>query len=180
VDGTLWNGYLEWRFADAQSRGKTIRRDVVRDELLTIRKMFQYAQLEKLCTERNIPKWTFIVEKEGPKRQRMSQRNYLDFLTTIYHWIREAKNDREVYNRVLLRHFVLVVANSGMRSGELFSLRNKDVALHRKANECLITIRPETSKVRQGRLSTANILDGNSALGGQVSRWFDGDPHQGS
>ena len=31
-----------------------------------------------------------------------------------------------------------------------------------------------------GGLSTANILDGNSALGGQVSRWFDGDPHQGS
>ena len=29
-------------------------------------------------------------------------------------------------------------------------------------------------------VSTANILDGNSALGGQVSRWFDGDPHQGS
>jgi len=34
LDGEIWNGYLEWRFAEAQSRGKTIRRDVVRDELL--------------------------------------------------------------------------------------------------------------------------------------------------
>ena len=131
LDGGIWNDYLEWRFADAQSRGTTIRRDVVRDELLTIRKMFLYANKEKLCTERVIPKWSFQVEKEGPKRQRMTQRNYADFLTCIHNWIKEAKNDRETYNRLLLRHFVLVVSNSGMRSGELFGLKNKDVLVRR-------------------------------------------------
>ena len=165
LDGEIWNGYLEWRFADVQSRGKTIRRDVVRDELLTIRKMFLYAHKEKLCTERVIPKWTFQVEKEGPKRRRMTQRNYLDFLTTIYHWIKEAKNNRETYNRLLLRHFVLVVSNSGMRSGELFGLKNKDVTMRRQANECLINIRPETSKVRQGRQ-----ISFHGSYGGNVKR----------
>jgi integrase len=151
LDGSLWNDYLEWRFADAKSRGKTIRRDVVRDELLTIRQMFRYANEQKLCTERVVPNWTFRVEKEGPKRQRMTSRNYTDFLTCIYDWMNEAKNAREKYNRLLLRHFVLVISNSGMRSGELFGLRNEDVEVRPKANECLITIRKETSKVRQGR-----------------------------
>jgi hypothetical protein len=125
LDGELWNGYLEWRFADARSRGKTIRRDVVRDELLTIRKMFIYANKEKLCTQRVIPKWSFHVEKEGPKRRRMTQRNYLDFLGCIQKFIKEAKTPRELYNRLLLRHFVLVVSNSGMRSGELFGLKTR-------------------------------------------------------
>jgi hypothetical protein len=165
LDGEIWNGYLEWRFAEAQSRGRSIRRDVVRDELLTIRKMFLYANKEKLCTERVIPKWSFQVEKEGPKRQRMTQRNYSDFLTTIYHWIKEAKSDRETYNRLLLRHFVLVISNSGMRSGELFGLKNKDVVVRRQANECLINIRAETSKVRQGRQ-----ISFHGSYGGNVKR----------
>jgi len=177
IDGSIWNDYLEWRFDDAKSRGKTIRRDVVRDELLTIRQMWQYAQKEKLCTDRHIPKWTFAVEKEGPKRQRMSQRNYTDFLATIHFWIKDAKNDREHYNRLLLRHFVLVVANSGMRSGELFGLRNKDVTIRREANECLINIRPETSKVRQGRqISFHASYGGNPKRGEQTNyliRWID-------
>jgi integrase len=165
LNGEIWNDYLEWRFAEAQSRGKTIRRDVVRDELLTIRKMFLYANKEKLCTEKVIPKWSFQVEKEGPKRQRMTQRNYADFLGCIYNWIKGAKNDREKYNRVLLRHFVLIVANSGMRSGELFGLKNKDVEVRPKANECLINIRPETSKVRQGRQISIH-----ASYGGNVKR----------
>jgi integrase len=165
LDGNIWNSYLEWRFADASSRGKTIRRDVVRDELLTIRKMFLYAQDQKLCLEKTVPRWTFTVEKEGPKRRRMTQRNYLDFLKCIHEWINEQKNPREKYNRLLLRHFVLIVANSGMRSGELFGLKNKDVVIRKEANECLITIRAETSKVR-----TSRQISFHGSYGGSVRR----------
>ena len=156
---------------------KTIRRDVVRDELLTIRQMFRFALAEKLGSERVIPKWTFAVEKEGPKRQRMTQRNYTDFLSTIYLWIKDARNERESYNRLLLRHFVLVVSNSGMRSGELFGLRNRDLTIRRDAKECLINIRAETSKVRQGRqISFHASYGGNSRRTNQTNyliRWID-------
>ncbi len=38
-----------------------------------------------------------------------------------------------------------------MRSGEAFALTNRDIELHRNTSECVITIRPETSKVRRGR-----------------------------
>jgi site-specific recombinase XerD len=165
LDGEIWDTYLEWRFADAKSRGKTIRRDVVRDELLTIRKMFLFAQKQKLCSERTIPKWSFQVDKEGPRRHRMTARNYTDFLTCIHRWIGEAKNARETYNRLLLRHFVLVISNSGMRSGELFGLKNKDVEVRPKANECLITIRKETSKVRRSRQ-----VSFHASYGGNIKR----------
>lgn len=176
LDGDLWNDYLEWRFADARGRGKTIRRDVVRDELLTIRKMFLWAKKERLCGDKTIPRWTFQVEKQGPKRRRMTQRDYLNFLTIIHHWIKEARNERERYNRILLRHFVLIISNSGMRSGELFGLKNQDVSVREKANECLINIRPETSKVRQGRQITFHgSFGGNVKRGRQTNyliRWF--------
>jgi hypothetical protein len=46
VDGAKFNGYLKWRqenIAKKRERG-TIRRDVVRDELLVVRKMFLFCQ----------------------------------------------------------------------------------------------------------------------------------------
>ena len=151
IDGKVWDGYLAWRFSMAAKKGKTIRRDVVRDELLSIRKMFHYAREQKLCTERAIPTWTFATEKAPSIRERLKLDDYLNFIKIVRAFVHKAKNSGDKYNRLLLQHFVLVVSNSGMRSGELFGLKNRDVHIYPDTNECLITIRPETSKIRQGR-----------------------------
>lgn len=156
IDGGLFEGYLPWRKELRATKVKdgTIRRDVVRDELLTVRKMFKYAHAKRLCSENSIPRWSFPIEKESSRRRRMTQRNYADFIKCIRTWRLKAKDEKGAYHRELLRHFVLVVANTGLRTGELFGLRNKDVEVREKANECVIAIRAETSKVRKGRQIT--------------------------
>jgi integrase len=151
IDGNIFRDYLDWRLVRAHAAKHSLRKDVVRDELLTIRKMFLYAKKEKLCTERNIPNWDFQVEKSAPARERMTQRNYTDVINTLRGWVTEAKTEREIYIRRMLQHFILLIANTGMRSGEAFGLRNSDIEIHREAEECVINIRPETSKVRRGR-----------------------------
>jgi integrase len=178
VDGQIFQKYLEWRQAKA-ARDRidgTIRRDVVRDELLVIRKMFLFARKEKLCTERSVPNWDFVVEREGPRRERITQQNYKHFINRVRTWAQDAKAEKDVYHRRLLQHFVLVVANSGMRSGELFGLRNEDVERRDTAKECLIHIRPETSKVRRGRQITLIASSGGRTDGSwevnYLLRWF--------
>jgi integrase len=160
LDGTVFEGYLEWRLAKAARDRKngTIRRDVVRDELLVIRKMFRYARKERLCTDRSIPVWNFIVERQGPQRARITHKNFMDFTACLSTWSREGTNAKDRFHRTLVLSLVVVVANTGMRSGEVFGLRNKDVEVRPGANECVITIRPETSKVRQGRRITITGL----------------------
>jgi integrase len=178
IDGEVFGQYLDWRMAKAaedRPNGK-IRRDVVRDELLVIRKMFLFARKEKLCSEKAIPNWDIVVEREGPRRARITQQNYKHFISTVRAWASQAKNEKETYNRQLLQHFVLVVANSGMRSGELFGLRNEDVERRVSAKECLIHIRAETSKVRRGRQitllpSTGGRTDGSWEVN-YLLRWF--------
>lgn len=147
LQGAVFKDYLGWR----QKAKPTIRRDVVRDELLSIRKMFLYAKRERLCTESAIPEWDFIVEKEGPKRQRMTQKNYTDVVNLMRGWVAEADSEKGAYHRRLLQHIFLVIANSGMRSGEVFGLKNRDVEVMRNAAECVVTIRAETSKVKKSR-----------------------------
>jgi integrase len=156
IAGPIFQGYLQWRIdaRAAKSKGATIRRDVVRDELLSIRKMFLYAKKEQLCSEKTVPEWDFVIEKQAPSRRRMTQRNYTDVVNLMRAWVLGAKNEKEAYQRRMLQHIFLLISNSGMRSGEVFGLKNRDVEVRHKATECVLTIRPETSKVRKGRRIT--------------------------
>jgi integrase len=158
LDGDKFNVYLEWRLAKRKEKGddKTIRLDVVRDELLSIRKVFHFARDQKLCSERNIPTWNIVVEKDIPRRRRVGQEDYNKFLRCIRSWKSKAKNPKDRYHREMLLHFVLVVSHTGLRTGELMGLRNRDIEIREDANECVLTVRSETSKIRRGRLITVN------------------------
>lgn len=158
LDGNLFEQYLPWRQAKAARKreGGTIRRDVVRDELLSIRKMFHYARRERLCTDRSVPSWNFTVEKEGPKRRRITIKEFSAVIDCLLAWIEDAAehSDREQYRRLLLMSIVRVVSYTGMRSGEVFGLKNSDVEMRESKAECVITIRAKTSKVRRERRVT--------------------------
>jgi integrase len=166
VDGDVFKDYLPWRqkLRAAKGADKTIRRDVVRDELLAIRKVFKFAHAERLCPERSIPKWNFDVERSGPVRRRITQQDYTHFLNCIRSWKGRAKGVKERYHRELLQHFVLVVANTGLRTGELLGLKNRDLQIRESAMECLLTVRAETSKVRRERQITVT-----ASYGGRVN-----------
>lgn len=153
IDGAIFNDYLPWRKRKAQEHGRTLRSDVVRDELLVIRKLFFFARDKRLCPESAIPSWRFAVEKVGPKRRRITAQDFDRFMSLTASWVMlaDAKVPQDLYNRLLLKHFVQVIANTGLRSGELFNVRNRDVEIRMGNGECAITVLPEYSKVRKGR-----------------------------
>jgi integrase len=150
IDGDRFDGYLKWRQEQVAARGRTIRRDVVRDELLVIRKMFLWAQKARLCTAKSVPNWDFFVERQGPKRPRITYENYRDFFNTVFSWVNESKDVKDAYQRRVLMYIAVAVSLSGMRSGEIFGLKNSDIE-RRGKTDCLVKIRAETSKVRRGR-----------------------------
>jgi integrase len=149
INGDVFHGYLDWRLETLKAKERTIRRDVVRDELLVIRKMFLFAQKEKMCTARAIPNWDFIVEKQGPKRQRINYKQFNEFIYQVADWVKEATTEQSVYHRAMTLHIIALVGISGLRSGEVFGLRNK--ALDVRGAECVISVKKETSKVRRDR-----------------------------
>jgi integrase len=162
IDGEKFNDYLDWRIAVTALKGKTIRRDVVRDELLTIRKMFAWAQKQKLCSARAIPNFHFIVESESPKRERIVVGSRPQYMKILGQWamFEDVKVDinfeRTRYHRMMTLHVINLVECSGMRSGEVFGLKNKNVQEIEGLNEFLIHIDKKTSKVRRDRDITVN------------------------
>jgi len=153
LDGELFNGYFDWRLSVTKGKGRTIRSDVVRDELLTIRKMFQYAKKEKLCGEKAIPSWDFIVETEAPRRKRLGPDDNRNFKKCLAQWAMLdtsiAGNEKATYHRMLTLCVIRLVEATGMRSGEVFGLKNS--CLKRRGDDYIVSIQARTSKVRRSR-----------------------------
>lgn len=154
INGKVFNDYLDWRIALNTEKGRSLRRDVIRDELLVIRKMFHFALKNSLCHQKSVPVWDFTVEKQGPTRARITADDRKMFKKKLDIWITHEADKSESkqlkYHRMMVANIVILAENSGMRSGEIFGLTNNDVSRIGQY-EFLINIRPETSKVRKGR-----------------------------
>ena len=151
IDGRRdFANYREWRMKRSKVRSHSVRA-----ELVGMRMVFQFAKHNRLCTERSIPEWEF--KTEIPRRRRMGDDDYSKVLACMRTWLNGAKGDVDTYNRHLLQHIFLLISTTGMRTGEVFGLKNNDVQMiSRDAMEAVIRIRAETSKVRKERRITVS------------------------
>jgi integrase len=176
IDGNLFEQYLPWREADI--KGKTSSKaslSMIRDELLTIRAAFHWAVNAKLAPERAVPKWTTFKTPEQ-RRERVTREQYNQVVTLITHWARKKEpTAKGAYYRQLVRHAFLTVSNCGLRSGELFGLKNSDISVDPESQEVVIRVRGETSKKAQDRNTTLAAVDQEEG-GKKVNyliRWLD-------
>ncbi len=177
-DGGIFEGYLEWR--EAEVREKTENQatlSMIRDELLIIRKAFRWASQQKLVPQKSIPVWTPFKSPE-PKRARFLRSDYNRVVAILNGWSRsKSKNDRDSYYKQMVRHGFLVIANCGLRSGELFGLKNSDLEISKEKNEVVIRVRAETTKVKQERKVFLSPVesedsDGNIIVVNYLLRWI--------
>ena len=88
--------------------------------------------LLKFATERGyrakmpMPSYRFKL-KVHRVRPAFSANEIVHLLQTIEDWIEDCKNDQWRYSRILLRNYVHVLINSGMRVGEANNLRRRDI-----------------------------------------------------
>jgi integrase len=73
-----------------------------------------------------LPTWRYKAERKIV-RPSFSLQEYKLLYTTMRKWIAQTKNKNWRYTRELLRDYVLLLANSGMRVGEANNLRESDI-----------------------------------------------------
>lgn len=142
--------YREWRAHRSKVTWNTISA-----ELVGIRLVFQFAKKNRLCGDKSIPEWDFKTDL--PRRRRIQDDDYSKVLGCVKSWLSKASGDVDTYNRHLLQHIFLLISSTGMRTGEVFGLKNKDIQMISTDKlESVIRIRAETSKVRKERRITVN------------------------
>ena len=151
IDGKRdFEDYRDWRV-----KRRKVTWETVKAELIGIRMVFQFAKENRLCDDRSIPEWDFKTEL--PRRRRMEDGDYSKVLTCMKSWLKKAQGHVDTYNRHLLQHIFLLISATGMRTGEVFGLKNKDIqTISSDKLEAVIRIRAETTKVRKERRITVN------------------------
>lgn len=173
IDGEIFNNYLTWRTTVGVKKVAPSTR-VVNTELIYFKAFFNWAVSKRYTNNRSIPVWEKFAVSEH-KRQRVTEAQYVRFVNALYHWAETRTNDdKETYHRQLVRHVLLVMANTGMRTGETLLLRNADIVIDEKLDRAEIHIKKENSKRKKARsvlLMASKVADEESGTN-YVIRWI--------
>ena len=116
--------------------------------------MYKWAMEKGYVNQSQIPLWSEI-RKIVAYRNAMQREEYRVLYTYLRNWHKNLDNEREVYERQLVRDFILILANTGMRFGEARRIKWNFVQIKKSPNSQYpnvhIRIPAELSKVRKDR-----------------------------
>jgi integrase len=159
VDGSVFDGYLEWR----KVKNPEIRRDVVHQELLVIKRMFIWAVKKRMAGEKVIPQWDFKVETERATRADIGIEDAYNVLIHASNWRKEETTPKQGYYRSLMFHVLAVMNCSGMRTGEVLHLKRSDVGKLYDGLLCDVKAHGTNSKSKKTRtITVGGLLSGPS------------------
>jgi integrase len=109
--------------AKAKPKDKTLKW-----ETTFMKSILIWTQRRGYYGNKNLPTWSFKVKNKGV-RPAFTWAEYNKLWRALIKWLEECgDNPERSYTRALLRDYVLVLANSGMRIGEANELRVGDIA----------------------------------------------------
>lgn len=134
----------------------SITMTVVRNEAITISQMYGWAVEQGYLAQTQFPDFGEIkVPRDEVRRKGYSVIEYKQIIDIAKFWYQKVpknhpERDKEIYYRRSVRDFIVIMANCGLRTGELLNLRFREVALHGDKT-ATVTILRDTTKVRKER-----------------------------
>ena len=135
IDNVVLSEFLEWRRAyyhkiDKDERPKNARLNptdkTLQWEMMLGKAIVKWAHDKGYRGKTQLPTFTFTPKKKRV-RPAFEVTEYRQLWRALVKWEKNCPVPEYLYNRQLLRDYVLILANSGMRVGEANNLRIKDV-----------------------------------------------------
>lgn len=139
-----------------QKKLPTITMTVVRNEAITISQMYGWAVEQGYIAQTQFPDFGEIkVPRDEVRREGYSVIDYKQIIDIAKFWHQKVpknhpERDKEIYYRRSVRDFIVIMANCGLRTGELLNLKFREVALHGDKT-ATVTVLRHTTKVRKER-----------------------------
>lgn len=127
VNEEKWSSYPYWRKQNGKGKGKDgkVRDGSIRHEMVTFRAIMSFAADRGYIRERQVPKGKMIADKG--RREEFTPQEYRQLHTFARAWIKEGRTDFNIWYRKMAYNFMLIMANTGMRTMEARNLRWCDV-----------------------------------------------------
>lgn len=179
IDDRVLDAYIPWRQAYYLNMAVLPRNarpnptdKTLQWEIMLGKMLLSFAHKQGYRGNKPLPTSTF-TPKTHRVRPAFNKTEYVQLYRTLRRWIREAANDKWRYPRELLRDYVLILSNSGLRVGEANNLRWRDVVPfkddHGRKNVQLHVRGKTGARVAIPRVAVAVYLDRVKKLRGDVS-----------
>lgn len=130
---------------------KEIQKDTVLNELLVVRQFLRWLQSKnKISRELQLDFEKIKVDKNKQRVEEFSESEYTSIYNLSKNWHKHGKTDEDNYYRRMIHHYVMFLANTGMRTHEALRLQYKNI-IEEKENSLRIEIEAEKTKVNKKR-----------------------------
>lgn len=120
-----WNKYPVWRKETGKARSGGPPKDAtIQQEMIAFRSIMQFAARKRYIRESQIPHGK--ISRGRGRREAFTPQEYRKLHTFARKWINEARGDYHKWHRTMTYNFVLIMANTGMRTMEARHLRWRD------------------------------------------------------
>ena len=135
IDNAVLADYVQWRkddyhrmAADDLPRNAKLNPadKTIEWETTLLKTVLKWAHDKGYRGAKQLPTWRFKAERKVV-RPTFNVPEYRQLYRGMRAWVREAEGDERRYTRELLRDYVLILANSGMRVGEANNLKETDI-----------------------------------------------------
>jgi len=124
------------------------------NERATLGHMYKFALEKGFITQNRLPLWQELKRVNVNSRTAFTRDDYKTLYTYLRNYTKKITDERELYNRKLVRDFILILSNTGLRFGEARQLKwNYIQVVNGKSKYPNVQIRvpAEISKVRKDR-----------------------------
>ena len=127
LDGNDWKRYYVWR----RNLKPNVRDVTLVNERSAISALFKYADQKRYITRRNVPIFDRSISKsrDVERRDAFTQPEYNHLCSILRYFEKHGKNQKEKYERMFIRDFFMISANTGIRFGEMRRMKWHQVSI---------------------------------------------------
>ena len=160
VTGVAFRDYYAFR----QNKHPEVKDTTLKNERSTITNLYKFGRDSGYLNLDSHPKFEELRFSAPSKRNAFLDEDYRSLYTYLNRWEKDGEDERDVYLRKLIRDFIFIKANTGIRFGELKVIRWEDVSVFKTSSEdgrklskerwtATVRIDATTAKTRRERLA---------------------------
>jgi len=131
IDGNQFrNSYTQWR----KKRSPNVTDVTIINERATIGSVFRFAFDKQWIRQNQLPRWE-EMKKNARSRDALELDEWREVYTYLRTWTKNDTEDHIIFQKDMVREFILILANTGLRFGELRHLRWGNVRLFTEKDE---------------------------------------------
>ena len=119
IENTTYRNYFDFR----RKHHPKVQNITLKNERSQISHLYKWGIGEGFIGANRLPKWTELKYSQPRTRQYLNRELYRKLYTHLNNWTKGINHEQDLYYRQLVRDFILVLSNTGMRFGECHQLK---------------------------------------------------------